>query len=102
MMSAGAQYSWASMMVRMRVVTAGSAGSGLAEHAPEDRVDVFEVIAEVELFLDLGIAQVFLDVCVLFQQRQEIARKAAKARWSASPGVKKEATAAARGKKEHQ
>src|SRR5689334_8728060 len=32
----------------------------LAEHAFEDRIDVLEVIAEVELFLDLGDAQIFL------------------------------------------
>ena len=30
--------------------------SGFAEHALEDRVDVLEVIAEVELLLDLGVA----------------------------------------------
>src|SRR4029077_16240325 len=34
----------------------GPAPSAFAEHALEDRVDVLEVIAEVEPFFDLGIA----------------------------------------------
>src|SRR4051812_10390324 len=47
--------------------------SGLSEHALEDRVDVFEVIAEVELLVDLGIGEVFLHLGVLLQERIEVA-----------------------------
>ena len=39
------------------------------EHAPEDRVDVFEVIAEVELLFDLGIAQILFHVRIFLEQR---------------------------------
>src|SRR5215475_6340653 len=38
-----------------------------AEHAPEDGVDVFQVIAEVELLLDLGVGEELLHVGVLLQ-----------------------------------
>src|ERR1700709_1382047 len=47
--------------------------SAFAEHALEDGVDMLEVIAEVELLLDLRIAEIFLHAGVFFQQRLEIA-----------------------------
>src|SRR5512143_3361810 len=47
--------------------------SALPEHAPEDRVDVLEVIAEVELLLELGVAEIFLHLGVLLQELQEVA-----------------------------
>ena len=34
-------------------------GSSLPEHAPENRVDVLQVIAEIERLFDLGIAEIF-------------------------------------------
>src|SRR3954453_17651056 len=43
------------------------------EHALEDRVDVLEVEAEVEVLLDLGIAEMFGHVLVGLEQREEIA-----------------------------
>src|ERR1700690_846898 len=43
------------------------------EHPPENRIHVLEVIAEVELLLDLVVAQIFLHLGVLLQQRLEIA-----------------------------
>jgi hypothetical protein len=43
------------------------------EHALEDRVDVLEVITEVELFVDLGIIKILFHLGVFFQQRPEIA-----------------------------
>ncbi|MBX9826780.1 MAG: hypothetical protein K2Y27_17545, partial [Xanthobacteraceae bacterium] len=36
------------------VFTQAKVRSGLPEHALEDRVDVLEVIAEIEVLLDLG------------------------------------------------
>src|SRR6185437_13115987 len=51
----------------------GRAVLRVAEYALEDRVDVLEVVAEVELLVDLGVRQVFLYVRVLLQQRIEIA-----------------------------
>src|ERR1700756_1526520 len=45
----------------------------LAEHALEDRVDVLEMIADVELVFDLGVAQIFLHAGVFLEQRLEIA-----------------------------
>src|SRR5260221_4646798 len=47
--------------------------SAFAEHALEDRVDVLEVIAEVELLGYLGVAEILLHLGVLFQQRLEVA-----------------------------
>src|SRR5947209_16036124 len=47
--------------------------SALPEHALEDRVDVLEVITEVELLLDLGIAEIFLHLGVLLQELKEVA-----------------------------
>src|ERR1700757_300140 len=47
-------------------------GRGLAEHPLEDRVDVLEMIAEVEVFLELGRAQVPAHVLVGREQRQEV------------------------------
>src|SRR5258708_38387975 len=47
--------------------------SAFAEHALEDRIDVFEVIAKVELFGYLGVAEILLHLSVLFQQRLEVA-----------------------------
>src|SRR6478609_10080849 len=49
------------------------ARSALAEHALEDRVDVLEVIAEVELLLDLGVGEILLHLSVLLQELQEVA-----------------------------
>src|SRR6185437_3583594 len=51
----------------------GRAVLRVAEYALEDRVDVLEMVAEVELLVDLGVRQVFLYVRVLLQQRIEIA-----------------------------
>src|SRR5215207_6567694 len=45
----------------------------LAEHALEDRVDVLEVIAEVEVLLDLGGLQLGADGWIALQEREEIA-----------------------------
>src|SRR5438105_9794064 len=45
----------------------------LPEHPLEDRIDVLEVIAEVELLLDLGIAKILLHLGVLLQELEEIA-----------------------------
>ncbi len=44
-----------------------------AEHARKNIIDMFEMIAEVEEFFERGIAQNFLDLGVLFQQRQKLA-----------------------------
>src|SRR5262249_39144592 len=43
-------------------------GRGLAEHPLEDRVDVLEMIAEVEIFLELGGAEVLAQVLVGCEQ----------------------------------
>src|SRR6185436_118003 len=46
--------------------------AGCAEHTLEDRVDVLEVIAEVEVLFDLGFAQVLPHILVGFQELQEV------------------------------
>src|SRR5262249_24811035 len=48
-------------------------GRGLAEHPLEDRVDVLEMIAEVEIFLELGGAEVLAHILVGCEQRAEVA-----------------------------
>src|ERR1700719_3700266 len=47
--------------------------SRFPEHPPENRIDVLEVIGEVELLLDLGVGEIFLHIRVLFQKRLEVA-----------------------------
>src|SRR3978361_58384 len=47
--------------------------SRLAEHAPEDRVDMLEMITEVELLFDLAIAEVFLHRGFILQQGLKVA-----------------------------
>src|SRR4051795_7120942 len=47
--------------------------SALAEHALEDRVDVLEMIAEVELLLDLGVGEILLHFSVVLQELEEVA-----------------------------
>src|SRR5438445_11168171 len=47
--------------------------SALPEHALEDRVDMLEVVAEVELLLDLGVGEIFLHFSVLLQELEEVA-----------------------------
>src|SRR4051812_21661373 len=47
--------------------------SAFAEHPPEDRVDMLEVIPKVELLLDLGVGEISLHICILLQQRLEVA-----------------------------
>jgi hypothetical protein len=41
--------------------------SARPEHALEDRIDVLEVIAEIELLIDFGIGQKFLYLGVVLQ-----------------------------------
>src|ERR1041385_7356019 len=50
-----------------------AATSARAEHPFEDRVDVLEMEAEVEVLRDLSIAQILFHVLVGLEQRQEIA-----------------------------
>src|ERR1700681_1954048 len=52
------------------------AASAFAEHALEDRIDVLEVIAEVELAGYFGVAEILLHSGVLLQQRLEVASAA--------------------------
>ena len=43
-----------------------------AEHAAENRIDMLEVVAEVELLGDLGVGEIFLHLEVVLQQRLEV------------------------------
>src|SRR5260370_3974962 len=48
-------------------------GSAFAEHALEDRINVLEMIAQVELLGYLAIGEIFLHLGVFFQKLLEIA-----------------------------
>src|SRR6185437_14623980 len=47
--------------------------SACPEHALEDGVDVLQVVAEIELLVDLGVRQILLHAAVLLQERIEVA-----------------------------
>src|SRR5450631_2916382 len=48
-------------------------GSAFAEHASEDRIDVLEMISEVELLRYLGVGEILFHLSVFFQERLEVA-----------------------------
>ena len=50
-------------------LTAFGFDPGLAEHALEDRIDVLEMMAEVEVLLELGLAQMLAHILVRREQR---------------------------------
>src|SRR5438105_13850949 len=54
----------------------GRQSGRLAEHALKDRVDMAEVMAEIEILFDLGSAQMLSHVLVVLEQGQKIAAAA--------------------------
>src|ERR1700730_18516748 len=64
---------WPALRLTAMMLLMIAARLAFAEHALENRVDVLEVITEVELLGYLGDGEIFLPLGVLLQQRLEIA-----------------------------